>query len=100
MERTMSEFGRFSTVLAVLMLLSDCTFDRSDRGHAAKHKAYQATYSCPGNFAYQTSHIYRNGVGHIRIDISGQRPTIMHILNQKTDETIAWTEKVNKYIRR
>ena len=100
----MTRFGHFSPVLAAGMLLAGCNTGRSDKAHGAAHvrisKAYQATYSCPGNFAYQTSHIYRDGAGHSRIDISGQGPTVVHVLDQKTNETIAWAEGVNKYIRR
>jgi hypothetical protein len=96
----MSRYGQLSAVLAAVMLLSGCTIGRSNKTRAARHRAYQATYSCPGNFAYQTSHIYRDGAGHIRQDISGQGPTVVNVLDQKTNETIAWTEGVNKYVRR
>ena len=90
--RAMSRFGPFSAVLAAVVLLAGCSLSRRGKANLAKHKAYQATYSCPGNFAYQSSHLYRDGAGHIRIDISGQGPTVVHVLDQKTNETIAWTE--------
>jgi hypothetical protein len=100
----MPRFNFFTVVLAAFILLSGCTNGRSNKGHVVEpgrvSKAYQATYSCPGNFAYQTSHIYRDGAGHIRIDISGQGPTVVHVLDQKTNETIAWAEGVKKYVRR
>jgi len=94
----------FPAVLAAIMLLSGCTVGRSDKAQEAKRvgvsKAYQATYSCPGNFAYQTSHIYRDGAGHIRMDISGQGPTVVNVLDQNANETIMWSEGINKYVRR
>jgi hypothetical protein len=95
----MPRLKSFTAVLAAFILLSGCTKDHVvERGRVSK--AYQATYSCPSNFAYQTSHIYRDGAGHIRIDISGQGPTVVHVLDQKTNQTIAWAEGVKKYVRR
>lgn len=100
----MPRFGQFFAVPAAIMLLFGCTTGRNEKPHLAERagvsKAYQATYSCPGNFAYQTSRIYRDGAGHIRIDISGQGPTVVNVLDQKTNETIAWAEGVTKYVRR
>jgi hypothetical protein len=95
---------RFAVQLAAVMLLLGCTTGCGGKaqmvGHRRVSKAYQATYSCPGNFAYQTSHIYRDGAGLIRIDISGQGPTVVNVLDQNTNETILWAEGVKKYVRR
>jgi hypothetical protein len=102
--RAKSRLGRFAVQLAAVMLLFGCATGCGDKaqvvGRRRLSKAYQATYSCPGNFAYQTSHIYRDGAGHIRIDISGQGPTVVNVLDQNTNETILWAEGVNKYVRR
>lgn len=93
-----------SAASLALLLLSACakgTVDKSatDTGFRPS-KPYQATYSAPGNFAYQTSHVYSDGAGHMRMDISGQGPTTVHVLDLNKNETTAWSEGTNGFIRR
>jgi len=95
-----------STVAVVFMLLSGCSVQKKSEPTAAepslRNKAYQATYSSPENFAYQTQHIYSDGAGHVRMDISGDRyaPTMVNVLDLNTGESILWSEEVPKYVRR
>ena len=92
-------------ILLSLVLLAGCADSKSNsaqdlQSHLEKNKAYQATYSAPTNFAYQTEHFYSDGNGRYRIDLSGQGPTVVNVLDQNTGETIMWTEETKEYARR
>jgi hypothetical protein len=75
---------------------------RSSSQASQAPKAYQATYSAPGNFAYQTEHFVSDGRGHVRLDISGTQPaaTVVTVLDLGTNEITMWTLEDNKFVRR
>src|SRR5277367_3379400 len=97
-----------TVVALVSILLSACGSTTSEKSASSSTpattgttgKPYQATYSSPGNFAYQTSRFYRDPSGLVRMDISGQGPTIVNIFDPNTNETIGWTDGENKFMRR
>jgi len=97
-----------SIVALVSILLSACgntTTEKTSTSSSSTEapvasKPYQATYSSPGNFAYQTQHFYRDGAGRTRMDISGQGPVIVNIYDPTTNETIMWTEGDNRFVKR
>src|SRR5262249_40371074 len=100
---SMKELRRYSAVLAITATLTGCGASKSSIPApmlTPASKMYQATYSSPDNVAYQTQHIYRDGKGHIRVDISGRGPTCVHVLDMNKDETTIWTEGVSEYVRR
>jgi len=97
------------SIALVSVLMSGCAVQNSEKSESngaspaqvrAGGKAYQATYSAPGNFAYQTEHFYSDGAGHFRIDISGQGPVVVHVLDLNTNETTMWAEGSNVFTRR
>lgn len=116
----MQSFKQAYGVILVLMLLSACGLvQKTSRpeGSAVENsrhldvgwrqpgslvaKAYQATYSCPNNFAYHTEHFYSDGAGRVRMDISGEgvTPTVIEVLDLNSNETTRWTESENKFFR-
>jgi hypothetical protein len=99
----MPSLKELTTVTLVSLSVSACAngaIDKLTASSSPASKPYQATYSSPGNFAYQTMRIYRDGAGHVRMDISGQGPTVVNILDQNKNETTMWTEGVTSYVRR
>jgi hypothetical protein len=63
-------------------------------------KAFQAVYSIPGNFAYQTEKVYRDNAGRVRIEIIGQGPTSINVYDSTTEETLGWAVGETRYMRR
>ena len=95
-----------SAVALAFVLFSGCSVQKKAEPTASepslRNKAYQATYSSPDNFAYQTQHVYSDGAGHVRMDISGEgyAPTMVNVLDLNTNESLLWSEEVPKYVRR
>lgn len=106
----------FYVVFLAVLLLSACSMNSKIGGsHESRGyylggqpvplaaKAYQATYSCPKNFAYTGEKFYSDGLGHLRVEISGEgaaTPTVVQVLDLNTGELMSWTLSDNRYIRR
>lgn len=109
MNAKMPSSGKLIILAVSAALLAGCAGNKDEQTSSSKSsshskpretKAYQATYSIPNNFAYQTEHFYYDGAGHWRMDISGQGPTVITVLDEKKDETLGWAEETKQYFRR
>lgn len=95
--------------LLVITSLSSCSSPQKEekssepqRPVSIASKAFQATYSCPQNFAYHKERLCSDGKGRLRIEISGEgaTPTVINVLDTNSDEFIGWAEGSNKFVRR